>query len=84
MDLILLGGSFLQPDTTYILAGMVKDEGELQNVYFDWIKFGLLTLPRVPGAFSTVTTGIVEQVTGYDCKETPYKIIFEGMDKHPF
>lgn len=40
------------------IAGTVKDEGELQNVYFDWVKFGLLTLPRVPGAFSTVTTGI--------------------------
>ena len=41
------------------IAGTVKDGGELQNVYFDSVTLGdALTLPRIPGAFSTVTTGV--------------------------
>lgn len=41
------------------IAGTVKDGGELQNVYFDAVTLGdALTLPRIPGAFSTVTTGV--------------------------
>lgn len=41
------------------IAGTVKDGGELQNVYFDLVTLGgTLTLPRIPGAFSTVTTGV--------------------------
>lgn len=32
--------------------------GELQNVYFDEIVMGSLRLPRIPGAFSTVTEGV--------------------------
>lgn len=41
------------------IAGTVKDGGELQNVYFDLVTLGdALTLPRIPGAFSTVTTGV--------------------------
>lgn len=41
------------------IAGTVKDGDELQNVYFDSVKLGdALTLPRIPGAFSTVTTGV--------------------------
>ena len=41
------------------IAGTVKDGGELQNEYFDSVTLGdALTLPRIPGAFSTVTTGV--------------------------
>ena len=41
------------------IAGTVKDGGELQNVYFDSVTLGdALTLPRIPGAFSTVTAGV--------------------------
>lgn len=41
------------------IAGTVKDGGELQNVYFDSVTLGdALTLPRIPGAFSTVTVGV--------------------------
>lgn len=41
------------------IAGTVKDGDELQNVYFDSVTLGdSLTLPRIPGAFSTVTTGV--------------------------
>lgn len=41
------------------IAGTVKDGGELQNVYFDLVTLGdALTLPRIPGAFSTVTAGV--------------------------
>lgn len=41
------------------IAGTVKNGGELQNVYFDSVTLGgTLTLPRIPGAFSTVTTGV--------------------------
>ena len=41
------------------IAGTVKDGDELQNVYFDSVTLGdALTLPRIPGAFSTVTTGV--------------------------
>lgn len=41
------------------IAGTVKDGGELQNVFFDSVTLGeSLTLPRIPGAFSTVTTGV--------------------------
>ena len=41
------------------IAGTVKEGGELQNVYFDWVTLGdALTLPRIPGAFSTVTEGV--------------------------
>ena len=41
------------------IAGTVKNGGELQNVYFDLVTLGgTLTLPRIPGAFSTVTTGV--------------------------
>ena len=41
------------------IAGTVKDGGELQNVYFDSVTLGdALTLLRIPGAFSTVTTGV--------------------------
>ena len=41
------------------IAGPVKDGGELQNVYFDSVTLGdALTLLRIPGAFSTVTTGV--------------------------
>lgn len=41
------------------IAGTVKDGGELQNVYFDSVTLGgTLTLLRIPGAFSTVTTGV--------------------------
>ena len=37
----------------------MKDGGELQNVYFDSVTLGdALTLPRIPGAFSTVTAGV--------------------------
>lgn len=40
------------------IAGTVKDGGELQNVYFDSVSLDWLALPRIPGAFSTVTTGV--------------------------
>ena len=41
------------------IAGTVKDGGELQNVFFDSVTLGgTLTLLRIPGAFSTVTTGV--------------------------
>lgn len=40
------------------IAGTVKDGGELQNVYFDSVSLEWLVLPRIPGAFSTVTTGV--------------------------
>lgn len=41
------------------IAGTVKGGDELQNVYFDSVTLGdALTLPRIPGAFSTVTTGV--------------------------
>ena len=41
------------------IAGTVKEGGELQNVNFDWVTLGdALTLPRIPGAFSTVTEGV--------------------------
>ena len=41
------------------IAGTVKNGDELQNVYFDAVTLGdTLTLPRIPGAFSTVTTGV--------------------------
>lgn len=41
------------------IAGTVKDGSELQNVYFDSVTLGdALTLPRIPGAFSTVTAGV--------------------------
>lgn len=40
------------------IAGTVKDGGELQNVYFDSVSLECLVLPRIPGAFSTVTTGV--------------------------
>lgn len=41
------------------IAGTVKDGGELKNVFFDSVTLGgTLTLLRIPGAFSTVTTGV--------------------------
>lgn len=40
------------------IAGTVKDGGELQNVFFDSVSLDWLALPRIPGAFSTVTTGV--------------------------
>lgn len=40
------------------IAGTVKDGGELQNVYFYSVSLDWLALPRIPGAFSTVTTGV--------------------------
>ena len=41
------------------IAGTVKDGDELLNVFFDSVTLGeSLTLPRIPGAFSTVTTGV--------------------------
>lgn len=33
-------------------------QGKLYNVFFDEVKLGNLSLPRIPGAFSTVTTGV--------------------------
>lgn len=41
------------------IVGTVKDGGELLNVFFDSVTLGdSLTLPRIPGAFSTVTIGV--------------------------
>ena len=41
------------------ISGTVKDGDELLNVFFDSVTLGeSLTLPRIPGAFSTVTTGV--------------------------
>lgn len=34
------------------------NQGKLYNVYFDEVKLGSLSLPRIPGAFSTLTTGV--------------------------
>ena len=32
--------------------------GRLENVYFRSVSFGRLTLPRIPGAFSTLQSGV--------------------------
>ena len=34
------------------------NQGKLYNVYFDEVKLGTLSLPCIPGAFSTLTTGV--------------------------
>lgn len=47
-----------QPFAISRISGTLKDGGELQNVFFDSVTLGNLTLPRVPGAFSTITVGV--------------------------
>lgn len=40
------------------VAGTTTTGGRLENVYFDAVSFGRLTLPRIPGAFSTLQSGV--------------------------
>lgn len=47
-----------QPFAISRISGTLEDGGELQNVFFDSVTLGSLTLPRIPGAFSTVTVGV--------------------------
>lgn len=47
-----------KPFAISTISGTAINEGKLLNVFFDYIKIGKITLPRIPGAFSTVKNGI--------------------------
>lgn len=47
-----------QPFAISTISGTTADGGKLLNVFFDYIKIGNITLPRIPGAFSTVKSGV--------------------------
>lgn len=47
-----------QPFAISTISGTTIDGGKLLNVFFDYIKIGNITLPRIPGAFSTVKAGV--------------------------
>lgn len=40
------------------VTGTATTGGRLENVYFRSVSFGRLTLPRIPGAFSTLQSGV--------------------------
>lgn len=46
------------PFAVSTISGTVQTGGVLENVFFDGVTLGGLTLPRVPGALSTVTVGV--------------------------
>lgn len=52
----LLGSQ--QPFAISHISSSDRNTGELLNVYFDEVVMGALRLPRIPGAFSTVTEGV--------------------------
>ncbi len=45
--------------------GTSSNTGKLLNVFFDKIKLGDHVMPRFPGAFSTITTGM-QATTAFD------------------
>lgn len=47
-----------EPFAISTITGTTLDNGKLYNVFFDYIKIGNIILPRIPGAFSTVKTGV--------------------------
>lgn len=47
-----------QPFAISSVTGTATTGGRLENVYLDAVSFGSLSLPRIPGAFSTLQSGV--------------------------